>query len=379
MQAIHFGAGNIGRGFIGAVLQDAGYHVIFADVNAELVAELNDAESYRVVELGTHGQTRTYKNFEAVNSAADRERLIALIAEADVITASVGANVLPRIAEVIAIGLDRRQRPDPVVVMACENAVNATDLLAKEVLKYHAVQTRAVFCNTAVDRIVPLQPTGLSPSVEVEAFCEWVIESKNLRGVALNIPAANLVEDLGPYIERKLFTVNTAHCSVAYLGQQAGYPTIASAMKDPEIVQQVRQILRETSTALIRRFGFDVKRHEAYVTKTLERLSSEVIDDQVERVGRQPLRKLSRSERLISPAAYLAEKGVPAPGLLRAISAALNFRSVDDPEVQELEQKLQSLSPGDFVAEVCGLTIDHPLFEQLVSVVSEHQASQRIS
>lgn len=378
MLAIHFGAGNIGRGFIGAALQDAGYRVVFADVNTEIVDQLNAAAEYRVIELGDEGQTRTYQNFEAVNSLVARDRLIQLISESDVITASVGANVLPRIAEVIAIGLDRRLRNEPAVVMACENAVNATDLLAKEVLKYHAVQTRAVFCNTAVDRIVPAQPEGLSPSVEVEAFSEWVIETKNLRGAAVHIPAATMVEDLGPYIERKLFTVNTAHCAVAYLGQQAGYPTIASAMKDPEIVQQVRQILRETSTALIRRFGFEPERHEAYVAKTLARLSSEVIDDQVERVGRQPLRKLSRRERLISPAAYLAEAGVPTPGLLRAIAAALNFRSPEDPEVMLLEQKLHSLSSAEFVTQVCGLDVEHPLFDQLVSVVSDHKASQRI-
>ena len=39
-KAIQFGAGNIGRGFIGAVLEQAGYHVVFADVNEQVVERL---------------------------------------------------------------------------------------------------------------------------------------------------------------------------------------------------------------------------------------------------------------------------------------------------------------------------------------------------
>lgn len=256
MKAVHFGAGNIGRGFIGAVLQDSGYHVVFADVNAELVADLNSAKRYQVIELGEGGQTRTYSNFEALNSSTERERLAKEIATADLVTSSVGANILPHIAELIAIGLEMRTAEQPAIVIACENAVNATDLLAAEILRYRQVQSRARFCNTAVDRIVPMQSDGLFPSVEVETFCEWVIETKNLQGLDFAIPGATMVEELSAYIERKLFTVNTAHCATAYLGQLAGYPTIASAMSDSHIYKQIEDVLEETSAALILKHGF---------------------------------------------------------------------------------------------------------------------------
>ncbi|MFM1950979.1 MAG: hypothetical protein RL418_666, partial [Actinomycetota bacterium] len=102
MKAIHFGAGNIGRGFIGAVLQDAGFHVVFADVNKEVIDSLNAAGHYKVIEVGDGGKTVDYSNFSAVNSMLEPERLQEELATADVITASVGANILPRIAPAIA-------------------------------------------------------------------------------------------------------------------------------------------------------------------------------------------------------------------------------------------------------------------------------------
>lgn len=373
MKAVHFGAGNIGRGFIGSVLQDSGYHVVFADVNAELVADLNSATSYQVIELGEGGQTRTYSNYEAVNSSKERERLAQEIATADLVTASVGANILPHIAELIAIGLEMRTAEKPAVVIACENAVNATDLLAAEILRYQPVQSKARFCNTAVDRIVPMQSAGLFPSVEVEAFSEWVIETKNLKGLDFSIPGATMVEELSAYIERKLFTVNTAHCATAYLGQLAGYPTIASAMSDSHIYKQIEDVLEETSAALILKHGFDAMEHHSYVIKTLQRLSSSAIDDKVERVGRQPLRKLSRYERLVSPAASLAENGRIPGALLAVIAAALVFQSDDDPEVAQLQKSLAGFTPTELTEDICGIGTGHPLSRELRAVFTSRQ------
>ena len=52
-KAIQFGAGNIGRGFIGAVLEKAGYHVVFADVNEQIVDRINRDKGYTVQIMDT--------------------------------------------------------------------------------------------------------------------------------------------------------------------------------------------------------------------------------------------------------------------------------------------------------------------------------------
>ena len=214
MRAVHFGAGNIGRGFIGAVLQDSGYFVTFADVNQELIDHLNKAKKYSLIELDVIEKRTTYKNFAVLNSSLQEAELVSEIASADIITASVGASILPFIAPVIAKGIAARTSDKPMVVMACENAINATDLLETKITELLGALPEGVyFANTAVDRIVPMQPAGSEPDVIAESFCEWVIDTSKLNGVELKIPTATMVNDLAPFIERKLYTVNTAQAA----------------------------------------------------------------------------------------------------------------------------------------------------------------------
>ncbi len=370
MIAVHFGAGNIGRGFIGALLHQAGFELIFLDVNQQMVDQLNQTETYRVIETGLGAKTHTIGNFRALNSQTEFNEAAEVIANADLLTASVGVNVLKFLAPLIASGLDKRTSEKPLIVMACENAIGATDVLRGEIDKCSATASqKAIYANTAVDRIVPPQKAEQGLDVVVEAFSEWVIDADALGANKPDIPGAEFVSDLVPFIERKLFTVNTAHATLAYAGQIAGADTIVQAAAMPSVSALARQVLAETSAVLIARHGFTPGDHQKYVDKTLARFTNPDLDDPVIRVGRQPRRKLARHDRLVGPAAYLAEMGTEPVGLLRAIEAALQFRDDSDSDVAELRAEMQSLSPEDFVLRVMGVGIDHPLAEQLKRVV----------
>lgn len=373
--AVHFGAGNIGRGFIGALLQDAGYLVVFADVNQELIDSMKALGSYTLTELASVPKQKLYKDFQVLNSVTETQELTQLIAKAEIVTASVGANVLGRIAPVIEAGLNQRTSQDKLVVMACENALGASEIIKLAMQDQQLANQRAIFCNTAVDRIVPLQVEHSEPDVAVEPFSEWIIDSAPLAGRELNLPGATFVEDLDPFIERKLYTVNTAHLAVALIGQQFGHETVIEAMADSEVMPKVLAAIEETSAALIRKHGFDPVAHAAYVEKTLSRLSNPAIDDEIVRVGRDPLRKLSRYERLIGPAAYHAEHLGEPFALLEVIDAALSFQAPGDAEAARLQLFLATLSSSQFVFEVCGISVGHPLHEPLVELVDLHKSS----
>ena len=374
MTAVHFGAGNIGRGFIGLLLHEAGHDLVFVDVNAPLIAAIRDAESYRVIEIGPGGREHVVTGFTAIDSSADRDAAVAAVASADIATTAVGPTVLRFIAPVIADALRvRAMDAAPLIVMACENALQATDLLRNEIASLLAdspeALTRAIFANTAVDRIVPTADPADGLDVRVEPFCECAIESGPFAGAAPSIPGAHFVDDLAPYIERKLFTVNTGHATCAYLGRAAGYEFVHEAIADPAVRAGVIAALDETSRLLVLRHGFDEAVQASYRATALERFANAALADPVTRVGRQPLRKLSRHERFVEPAAALAEAGIEPVGLLAAMGAALRFRADDDPESLALAERLDAESAPQVVASVMGIEAGHPLFDPLVRVV----------
>lgn len=379
MKAVHFGAGNIGRGFVGLLLHEAGYELVFADVAGALISRLQAADSYTVHVVGEEPTDTVVDGFRAVNSAEDPQALTEEIATADVVTTAVGAHILRFVAPNIAAGIAARPAGAPkLAVMACENAINATDILAAEIRKAYTgddLDERVVFANTAVDRIVPAQDPDAGLDVTVESFYEWVIERGPFDGHEPVIPGATFVDDLSPYIERKLFTLNTGHAATAWYGWAAGIEKISDAIADPRIREIVTGVLAETSALLVAKHGFDVAVQSAYRDKILTRFANPYLPDTVERVGRSPLRKLSRHERVVGPAAELVERGLDASHLVQDFAAALAFTPDGDEEVTQLQQILAGGDADAATTEITGLASDHPLYPALRQVVADRIAA----
>ena len=95
-RAIQFGAGNIGRGFIGAVLSEAGYHVVFADVNMEVIDRINKDGAYTVHIMDVESRDVRISNISGVDSGGGE--IVDEIVRAEIITTAVGLRILPFIA-----------------------------------------------------------------------------------------------------------------------------------------------------------------------------------------------------------------------------------------------------------------------------------------
>lgn len=384
MRAIHFGAGNIGRGFIGLLLSQAGYSVTFVDVNEELVRHLNERNQYEV-ELANAAKDHYIVNQVDALVGTNLDAISEAIIRADLVTTAVGVNILKHIAPAIAEGIRQRAKLNlpPLAVVACENAIRATSLLKKEIEHQlpselaKVIDQFAKFPDAAVDRIVPLQHHEDPLFVTVEPFYEWTIEKKHWPQQLPLIDGVHYVELLDPYIERKLFTVNTGHASTAYLGQLNGYNTIQEAMQDDKLVSEVLAVLRETGDALIAHYGLQRQEHEQYIEQIIERFKNPYLTDDIARVGRSPIRKLSPQERFVRPALLALQHGIQVEALPKVMAAALLFHDDDDQEALQLKQHIQQHGVESAITAFTGLAAEHPLFSKIKAYYEQLNTHQQ--
>jgi mannitol-1-phosphate 5-dehydrogenase len=377
MLAVHFGAGNIGRGFIGGLLHDAGYEVCFVDVNTEIVNLLNEKKEYKIVLANQEKEEQLITDVSALNSMENPEKVIEMIAGADLVTTAVGPNILGIIADLVYKGLKKRSEASdvPLNIIACENMIGGSAFLKEKVYEKAAEEEKAqfdkqfAFPNAAVDRIVPNQTNDDPLMVVVEPFYEWVVDASAMIGDVPDIDGVKFVEDLAPYIERKLYTVNTGHASIAYLGYLNGIHEIDKAIKNEEINEVVSGALKETGEVIIEKYGFEQNDHLEYINKILGRFENPFIIDDVKRVGRSPLRKLGKNDRLFGPALSFFElfKEVPE-SLTKVIAAALLFDAEEDGEAVELKKKVETSGAANTLSEITGLDKNHPIILQVEAV-----------
>lgn len=372
-KAVQFGAGNIGRGFIGALLSQAGYQVTFADVAEPVIDKINADKTYTVHVMDVQREDQTITGIRGVNST--KPEAIQAIAEAELVTTAVGLVILPRIAPAIAAAIEKRQADgvkEPMNIIACENAIRATSQLKEAVYGALSEEGKAYadeyvgFPDCAVDRIVPPVKSENFIDVVVESYFEWDVERSGFRGEIPEIPGMSLVDDLMAYIERKLFTLNTGHCITAYLGKLRGLPTIDKAIADPDVFATVYAAMQESGAGLIKKHGFDAEKHAAYIDKIIGRFKNPYLQDDVTRVGRDPLRKLSPSDLLIKPLTTAAGYGLPVGHLITGVGAALRYDNPEDKQSVELQAKIAEKGVRAAAAEVTGLA-NEGLLEAIVA------------
>lgn len=378
MKAIQIGAGNIGRGFIGELLAHSGFEVTFVDANNTVVELINELKNYTVHVLDNEKRDEKVENVSALN--INDEKLMDAILEADIMTTAVGVNILSRIAETLAKGIKNRLAKGVeknLNIIACENAVGASEVLKEEIFKYlteeekETVDKYVGFPNSSVDRIVPPVSEKMENPLDVvvENYYEWNVDRNGFRGEIPEINGMNLTGNLIAYVERKLFTLNTGHAITAYLGNLRGYKTIEESINDNDIYEVVYHAMVESGDGLVKKYDFDREAHLKYIDKIIARFKNPYLQDDIKRVGREPIRKLSKGDRLVKPLLNSMSYGISTENLLLGVGAVLYYNNPEDPQSLKLQELIKEKGIKGAVQEVSEISDENIL----ISIESKYE------
>jgi len=376
MKAVQFGAGNIGRGFIGQLFARSGLEVVFVEADRGIVEAMNLRRRYPVRVVSDSGDSESYVEGVRAISAFDVEAVARELAGTDVVGTAVGAAVLPRIAPLIAAGLSRRWgsgNESPLDIIICENLAEADEALRSLVAAGLAAGernrlTRLVgFVRASVGRMVPAMTDGMREGdplrIWVEAYDRLLVDARARVG-DLGISNVESVPDFEFYLHRKLYVHNLGHAAVAYLGALRGYGLVWEAVGDREVARAAGEAMLQSARAVALEHRVEPGPIEEHVEELLGRFANRKLGDTVARVGRDLPRKLAPRDRVLGAVGLCARHGLARDRLLDVLAAALRF---EDPASTAIRDALAATGPYGVLRALCGMVPGDPDMEYVVA------------
>ena len=320
----------------------------------------------------------------------DRATLLAAIAEASELATALPSFTLYDVGEasvvaLLAEGFARKLTDDSLpscVVYAAENDARAAARLRETCLAHRpqgfadrvqfSETVIAKMCSVVVDerritdeQLAPLV-SGFPRAFLVESFNEILVDQATLPNFKRGLSAFIEKPDLDPFAITKFLGHNANHALLGYLAREQGLTYMHEAGEREDLMSVARQAFLEESGVGLRRKYADVDDElftedgfNAYAEDALERMVNPYLRDPVERVTRDPARKLGWEDRLVGSMLLASEAGVIPSRLARGVTIALDCLCAetrrDDPA--SLLDELWQDAPSERRREITELLI----------------------
>jgi len=339
-----FGAGKIGRSFIGQLFGCNGYKVVFADVDPELVKLLNERGSYRVVIKGDTEEEIIVPNVSAV-SVSDRQEVIDSLSSAGIAAISVGKFALEKVIPVIAAGLEQRHRNNPYFpldIILAENMRSAAEFtrdgLIRYLPEYYPIDTLVGLIETSIGKMVPIIPHAEIEKDPLVVFAEQyntlILDGKGFKTPIPDIKGLAPKTNIAAWVDRKAFIHNLGHATAAYYGHflHPGLEYMYEVLEDKKVLKFTRDVMIQSSEILCRVYSDDFTSAALleHVDDLLNRFRNKALQDTVFRVGHDLVRKLGSDDRFMGSIHLAIQYQMPYDLIVRAMSYGFKFKAMNE-------------------------------------------------
>lgn len=375
MNAVMYGGGNIGRGFIGALLSQSGYRVTFIDVAEPVVKHLQEKGCYPIRYVSSDGHEDVLvENVTAVNGN-DAEAASDVIANCDIMATAVGARILKFIVPNIVAGLRKRwaMNNKPLNIIVCENLMDANLVVEGMIKEQLTVEECKKFDETvglveaSIGRMVPVQTEEMKDGepmrVCVERYGFLPTDKAAFKG---GVPEIKNMVPFAPfdfYIKRKLYVHNMGHATCAYLGDLLDLAYIYQSIDVADVRILVQNAMLESAMALSKKYGVAYEDIVMHITDLLGRFTNAALLDTCARVGGDPGRKLSPDDRLIGSAKLALDVGVTPAYICVGAAAGLHRYIKETEGLEQGEEAAQQV-----LRDVSALDTDSKLAQMILNM-----------
>ena len=335
-KAVMYGAGNIGRGFMGHLFYENQYETTFIDINKEVIAALNAERKYPIRIVSNEAQEECIIENVSGIDGGDAAAVADAIAECDIMSLAVGVNIIPKIIPNLAEGIRQRAAIGTELnIIICENKIGADSYirgLVKEALPeelHEFIDSKVGFIEASVGRMVPVVTEEMKGDnllrVWVEPFCMLPVDADAFKG---EIPEFTGIVPEGRFeyfIQRKLFLHNMGHCLSAYLGNLHGYTYIYEAIRNEAVSSIVLGAMYASAKALSAEHGISLVDVMDHANDLIDRFGNRYLGDTIERVGRDLPRKLGENDRFFGIIKLCKKHGIDATYIKLGVAAAMLF------------------------------------------------------
>jgi mannitol-1-phosphate 5-dehydrogenase len=339
-----FGAGKIGRSFIGQLFSRGGYEVVFIDVFQPVIDELNRRGNYNVIIKAQKEEVLVIRNVRGV-IATDRQAVAEEVATAGLIAVCVGLSGLSGLFPSLAEGLIKRMTIDEhaaLDIIIAENMRNADSY-------FHAELAKVLPAGYPLDRLVGLVETSIGKMVPImlkkdmeedilqvfaEPYNTLILDQKGFRNAVPDIAGLFPKENMKAWVDRKSFIHNLGHAAAAYIGYlydpRLTYLYEALAFKD--ILDPVRNAMKQSAGVLMAKYPgeFTMDDLVLHIDDLLIRFQNKALGDTLFRIGCDLPRKLGPEDRLAGAIKTAIRYRMPYDSILFALVCGCHFRAADE-------------------------------------------------
>ena len=339
-----FGAGKIGRSFIGQLFGSGGYKVVFVDVDPVIVARINSQGGYRIIIKGEKDKEIIIKNVQAI-SAFNIQKVIEAVSTAAILAVSVGKNALENVIPVIAAGLELRYSRNlncPLDIIIAENMRAAAGFMKEQLIKNlpldYPFEKLVGLVETSIGKMVPIMTlVELEKDplmVYAEPYNTLILDRKGFKSPIPDIKGLAPKDNIKAWVDRKAFIHNLGHATAAYYGfyQHPDAVYMYEVLDDNEVFRFTRDIMLQSADILKAAYPLEFigAELEDHIDDLIFRFRNKALKDTIFRVGQDLIRKLSAGDRFMGSIHLAIQYRRPYDMILKAMSYGLCFKAKDE-------------------------------------------------